>query len=311
MKICIVCSGNFDNSLGLVINKPAIYEQIAVLKQNKITVDLFLIDDKGVLGYLRKAFELRRFLNNEDFDLIHAHSGLSGLLVAISTSRNFVITFHGSDINNSFERILSSIASLRSLLNIYVSEKLLSKAIFKRKATVIPCGINFNLFSPMPKSKAREKLKLDIDKNIILFSSRFDNVVKNYKLAFNSIKKAKSCVTLIELKNKTRKDVMLLLNASDLLLLTSFSEGSPQIIKEALACNRPIIALDVGDVKERLNGVDNCYIAPPNPDIIAKKIDEILINGVKQSTEGRKKIQNLTTEKQTLLLIEKYKSLKG
>jgi glycosyltransferase involved in cell wall biosynthesis len=52
------------------------------------------------------------------------------------------------------------------------------------------------------------------------------------------------------------------MNACDVLLFTSMYEGSPNVIKEALACNLPIVSVDVGDVRERLEGVAGCAVRP-------------------------------------------------
>ena len=77
---------------------------------------------------------------------------------------------------------------------------------------------------------------------------------------------------LIELDNRNREEVNLLLNACNLLLLTSTSEGSPQVIKEAMACNRPIVATDVGDIRELIGDTEGCYLTSFDPDDVAKKI---------------------------------------
>ncbi|MBK7380894.1 MAG: glycosyltransferase [Ignavibacteriales bacterium] len=125
---------------------------------------------------------------------------------------------------------------------------------------VIPCGLNLENFYPMNKNIAREMIGLSENKKYILFPSGFDNPVKNYPLAKKAVDNLNEEIEIIELKNKTREEVSLLLNACNLMLLTSFSEGSPQIIKEAMACNCPIVATDVGDIKEIIGDTEGCFL---------------------------------------------------
>ncbi len=66
---------------------------------------------------------------------------------------------------------------------------------------------------------------------------------------------------LLSLQHYTRTEVNWLMCAADCLLLTSRSEGSPQVVKEAMACGCPIVSVDVGDVRERVEGIEGCYVA--------------------------------------------------
>jgi len=113
-------------------------------------------------------------------------------------------------------------------------------------------------------------------------------------LAFSAIEKSGENCELIELENRSREEVNLLLNACNLLLLTSFSEGSPQIIKEAMACNCPVVATDVGDIREVIKGTDGCYITSFDPEDVAEKIKLAL--QFKGRTNGRKKIQHFDND---------------
>lgn len=153
---------------------------------------------------------------------------------------------------------------------------------------IIPCGIDLNKFIPIAQKFARLALNLDPMKKYILFTSRFDNPVKRYPLAAKSIEYSGCHAELIELKNKSRGEVNLLLNACDLLLLTSKSEGSPQIVKEAMACNCPIISTDVGDIKDILNNTLGCYIVSSNPIEIGEKIKQVISDSGR--TRGREVI---------------------
>ncbi len=81
---------------------------------------------------------------------------------------------------------------------------------------------------------------------------------------------------LVELRGYDRTQIASLFYASDALLMTSFTEGSPQVVKEAIACGCPIVSVDVGDVAERIAGIDHCYIAKRTPEDIADKLARVL-----------------------------------
>ena len=290
MKILIVCSGNQEN-FKFEINHAFVFEQIEAIKKiHNIKYDTYLIKGKWFTGYLKNLKALKEKIRNYSPDLVHAHFGLSGMLACLQRKVPVIITFHGSDANIFKVKILSLISAKLSRTNIFVSEKIKSKISENNNDFIVPCGINLDTFYPIESKTAREKLKFDEKKKYILFSSSFDNVVKNSPLAFTAIKKSQINCELVELKNKNREEVNLLLNACNLLLLTSFSEGSPQVIKEAMACNCPIVASDVGDIREVIGDTAGCYITSFNPEDVAEKIKLALqFNG---RTDGREKIKH-------------------
>ncbi len=272
MKVLIVCSGNVKE-FNLILHHAFIYEQIEAVKQNfNIEYDVFNIVGKGILGYLGNLCNYRNKIKSFNPDVVHAHFGLSGLLASLQRKSPVVITFHGSDINLSNVQPFSRIATRLSKHNIFVSSKIQKKIGVRNKYSIIPCGVNLEIFYPIKLKTAREKLNMDMEKIYILFSSNFKRVEKNSSLAFTAIDLLKMDCELIELDNRSREEVNLLLNACNLLLLTSTSEGSPQVIKEAMVCNRPIVATDVGDIRELIGDTEGCYLTSFDPDDVAKKI---------------------------------------
>ena len=178
-----------------------------------------------------------------------------------------VITFHGSDVNMKKNYLFSRIASRLSAANIFAHQSLPGKLkIHSKSVNIIPCGFDNNLFFPIPKNEAREILKWEKSARYIVFSSAFDNKIKNVQLAWSAISDINNC-NLIELKGYEKEKINLILNASDLLLVTSLSETGPVIVKEALACNCPIISTNVGDVQKLIKNVRNCYISSYNKGI--------------------------------------------
>ena len=141
----------------------------------------------------------------------------------------------------------------------------------------------------------------------ILFSSAFSNPIKNSKLAHKAVNRLGFNVDFIELKDKSRKEVALLLNSVDVLLLTSFSEGSPQIVKEAMASNCPIISTDVGDVSEVIKNTQNCYITSYKPEEISDKLNIILSRG--KRSNGRNSIIRFSNSNVADRIDEVYKAI--
>ena len=142
----------------------------------------------------------------------------------------------------------------------------------------------------MDKKLCRKQLGLNLESKVVLFSSSFDKKVKNYPLAKKAVYLVGK-VELIELKGYTREEVNLLMNACDLLLVTSFSETGPLVVKEAMAHNCPIITTDVGDVKDIIRNTNGCYITSYDPMDVANKIKKAL--KFKGKTNGRDKVRHL------------------
>ncbi|MBS4034561.1 MAG: glycosyltransferase family 4 protein [Ignavibacterium sp.] len=284
MKVLIVCSRN----AGYI--SPFIKEQAEAVESLKIEINYFLIRGKGFSGYLKNLPGLKKKITDFNPDLIHAHYGLSGLLAALQRKIPVIITFHGSDAYLLKIKFLSKIAARLSKFNIYVSKKIMERIDKNNHNAIIPCGINLEIFQPIEMKIAREELYMEPNKKYILFASRFNNSVKNASLAFEALNKLDGNTELLELKNRSREEVNMLLNACDLLLLTSFSEGSPQIIKEAMACNCPIVATDVGDIKDVIAGTEGCFITKFDPVDVAEKIKLAL--DFNKRTNGREQIRH-------------------
>ena len=286
MKILIVCSGNFEYTYdNFKRYQPFVYEQIKSLEKLNVEFEVFLIKGKGASGYLKNLKFLKQKVKSFKPDIIHAHYGFSGLLAILQIKVPVIVTFHGSDVQASIlNRVTSNIVHFFANYSIFVSNKLIEKIVYKKKYQIIPCGINPNDYPIISKLSAREQMGYKEDDMLVLFSSGFDVPVKNYLLAKKAIEMFKG-VHIIELKGYDRAQVATLMNAVDCLLLTSFNEGSPQVIKEALMCGCPIVSTDVGDVKELIEDVEGCYVVPYDENIIYEKIKLILqrnkrINGI-------------------------------
>jgi len=302
MKILIVCSSN-SGSIA-----PFILEQGDALTGIGVVVEYFTIRGKGIAGYLGNYKKLLAKINGFNPDIVHAHYGLSGLLANLQRKVPVVTTYHGSDINKAWIFRFSRLCMMLSAHNIFVSSKNQTIAGLTRNQSLIPCGVDINLFSPVDKVLARKDMGLDNAFTYILFAGAFQNKVKNAALAQASVAGIPK-VTLLELKDYSREQVALLMNAVDVALMTSFTEGSPQFVKEAMACNCPVVSVPVGDVSEVLTGVEGCYISTYEPADVAEKIRLVLETG--KRIEGRERIIYLKLDSDSVArrILEVYNSV--
>lgn len=271
---------------------PFVYEQMNSLKRNGCETNYYGITGKGVIGYLTSLRGLKRKIREFRPDLIHAHYGLSGLLANFQRRVPVVTTYHGSDVHSGGKILkLSRKAMCLSVYNIFVSKKLLRlSGYIDDNSCVLACGVDLDAIQEIPREDARKQLSIGRDEVFGLFSGSFDNAVKNYRLARKAVDKVGD-LRLMELKGYSRKEVNLLMNAAGFLLMTSINEGSPQVIKEAMACGTPIVSVDVGDVKDVIEGTEGCFLAERDPNEVADNIRKAL--DFKGKTKGRQRIIEL------------------
>lgn len=295
MKVLIVVSGN-SNKIS-----PFVQDQIKALVDKGIVIDCFLIKGLGIKGYLQNRKPLIKKIEEFIPDLIHAHYGLSGLFANLQRKIPVITTYHGSDINDISPFILSKIAIFLSRFNIFVSPKLALKAKVRNNYSIISCGVDLDTFKVFDKAESRNKMGMSLGKYYILFSAAFSNKVKNYPLAAEAIKQLKSRgydIELVEFIGYDRDETSTLMNAVDCVLVTSFKESGPLVIKEAMAVNTCAISVDVGDVAEIMNNSEGYYLAANNPEDIADKIQSAL--AFKKRTNGRKRIIELGLDSETV-----------
>ena len=289
MKVLIVANKNSGSFSSFVI------EQGSSIAYEGAEVEYFGVIGKGWTGYLSCRKKLIKKIEECKPDLIHAHYGLCGLLANLQRKVPVVTTFHGSDIQSStMIRCLSRLAMYLSKYNIFVLKSMPDRVGYKKKNySVVPCGVNLSVFKPMDMVEARKRLNWNTKDIYVLFAGRFDNPVKNPLWAKKCIALAGNC-KLIELKGYKRIEVNLLMNACNLLLVTSISEASPQVVKEAMACNHPIVSTDVGDVRSVFGETKGCYITSRNEVDCVEQIRKAIRFSMKYSqTDGRGRVIDL------------------
>ena len=283
MKILIVANHNTGKFTSFIT------EQVESVRQLGVEVDYYGIHGKGVLGYLANLGFLKAKIREYQPDLIHAHYGLSGLLANLQRKVPVVTTYHGSDIHTGGRTLFfSKLATKLSAYNIFVSKRLLEESGYNgQKKCIISCGIDMNTFHPIDRAVARETLGWNPNGIYVFFGGAFDNEVKNSPLAKAAVAQIKGA-QLLEMRGYTRDEVNLAMNAADCLLVTSHREGGPLVVKEAMACGTPVVAVRVGDVEETMTGVEGCYITSHDVNKVASCVRQAL--SFQEKTKGRQRI---------------------
>ncbi len=289
---------------------PFVAEQYASLHEVGCDVELFLLQSNCFNQWQTLRTKICEFRP----DIIHAHYGLSCLLANLATRKvPIVSTYHGSDINLPKIRPLSKMAMRLSAWNIFVSKRNMELvgAIEGKKCSLLPCGVALSDGQLQTREEARKALGWNTDAKKVLFAGAFDNAVKDPELAKRAVALLDE-TELIELKGYSRKEVNQLMCAANCLLMTSKTEGSPQVIKEAMACGCPIVSVDVGDVAERTTGIDGCYIVSSRePEELASALTKALV--FKGKINGRERIieLGLTNEQVACRIMKIYEDIIG
>ena len=225
---------------------PFVTEQGESLCAAGCEVDYFLV--RG--NYLLAVRDLKKRIQEYKPDIVHAHFGLSAITAEMQSLVPVVATFHNGETLNWHVNLMSSLMSLRAKHVIYVAQHIYDLVYFKAKHySIIPCGVPVDQCVVMDKAEARKQLGWSNDKKYILFGGAFSNLRKNYPLLRDAVERLGGDIEIVEMRGLSRVDCVLRMNAVDLFALPSHSEGSPQALKEAMACNCPCLATDIADVK--------------------------------------------------------------
>lgn len=273
MRVLFICSGNKQDGIS-----PIILNQGYSLIKKDVKLDYFLIKGKGYKGYLKNVLQLKKFLQSKKFDIIHAHYSLSGFVAAISGAKPLVVSLMGSDIKaKGIYRAAIHLFSKFIWLKTIVKSTRMKEDIDIPDALVIPNGVDMNVFTLLEKNECQRRVSFNPLKKHIVFIADKNRKEKNFLLAQSAFKLLNPRDTELHIISNTKKELIpIYLNASDILLLTSLWEGSPNVIKEALACNLPIISTNVGDVSDLITGIEGCFICTYDEENVAEKIDQAL-----------------------------------
>jgi teichuronic acid biosynthesis glycosyltransferase TuaC len=295
MRVLFVCSGNNGIS-------PIVESQAESLKKSGVELDVFAIKGRGLWNYLKAIPALRNKIRTFKPQIVHSHYSLSSMVTSLSTSLPVISSLMGSDVNRSgiLRHIIRFFIKHSWKVTIVKSEKMRSLLEYDA-VKVIPNGVDRDIFKPLNRMECRDKLGWDRTNKYVLFAADPARDVKNISLT----KKAMQLVNYGSLQLKTvygisHTDMPVYINASDVIILTSKWEGSPNIIKEAMACNIPIVSTDVGDVRWLLGDLEGHYVSKTSPEDVGDALSAALrFTG---STSGRERLGLLGLDSKSIAM---------
>lgn len=301
-------------------------QQIVGLKRVGLEVDLMVVNraEGGMGSYLTMGAALQKRIRQFHPDVIHVMYGgvLAERVTSIAGERPIVVSFCGSDLlGERLSGIARSIVSECGVLASHIAarratgivvksrnlEEVLPPSVDRSKVKIIPNGIDLERFKPLDQRDCQKRLGWSLNRFHVLFPANVGDPVKRPYLAQAAIEAAKRSGLEAEihyLRGVPHEKVPIWLNASDVVLLTSLHEGSPNVIKEALACDVPIVSVDVGDVHERISGIEGCHLALPNSHDLGAKLRSVRARGGRIA--GRQRVEQVSLEQTCLRLSSFY-----
>jgi glycosyltransferase involved in cell wall biosynthesis len=253
---------------------------------------------RSAMQYARAWRALPAIVDRERVDLVHAHYGLSGA-AAMNVAAPLVVSFCGDDLLGRPDargaitlksRLLVrlSLAAARRADAVIVKSEEMRRRLPStlRDVEVIPNGVDLSRFAPLARSEARKRLGWPDDGAVLLFAGHPDEPRKNYPLAAEVERRLRErgrAVRLVAVHGRPQAEMAVAMSAADVLLLPSLHEGSPNVVKEAMAVSLPVVAAPVGDCAERLQGVNPGAVVARDPEAFANAVDDVLRTGTRSN----------------------------
>jgi glycosyltransferase involved in cell wall biosynthesis len=287
---------------------PFLVQQVEFLRRAGVDVDVFFFRGaKNPVNYMKAWCRLQWKYRSKwkQYDLVHAHFGQAAL-IPWPKRLPLVITFHGVDMLGQLSRTgrmtlrgkllvwLGRLAARFADAVIIVSNEMKRNLPTYMTLHILPTGVDLASLPELPKAEARQQLGLPFEERLVLFVGNPNDPLKRYDRACEAVDtlNRRLPVKLVLGWNRRHEDIIMMMHACDALIVTSLQEGSPTIVKEALACNLGIASVDVGDVVERLAGIAGCEIALDHePETIAAALERVLLHG--ERIKGREAIEDL------------------
>ena len=255
-------------------------QQVAILEEAGVSITTLSVPGKNVDGKhvrSRSHLDYLRFFptvlreTDDSYDLVHANFGLTAPMALAQRELPVVLSLWGTDVFGRYGWVGKLAARLADEV-IVMSEGMAAE--LSVDAHVIPHGINLELFAPTDQRAAQREVGWDPDEKHVLFPYRRGRKVKNFPLAERVVAavadRLDEPVRLEQVYGVPHAEVPTYMNAADALLLPSKWEGSPNSVKEAMACNLPVVVTDVGDVRERLAGVHPSAVCQSESELVAE-----------------------------------------
>jgi glycosyltransferase involved in cell wall biosynthesis len=224
-----------------------------------------------------------------DYDLVHANYGLTAPAAVVQPNLPVVLSLWGSDLMGRIGPATKLFARFADEV-VVMSDRM--AAMLDQPCHVIPHGVDTDRFEPLSKGQCREELGWARDQTHVLFPYGTRRAVKNYPRAERVVAAARDRldgpVELHTVSGVAHDRMPIYMNAADTMVLTSRHEGSPNTVKEALACNLPVVTVDVGDVAEQVAGVSGAAVCRSDEELV-----QALVETLEEPLEcnGREKVE--------------------
>jgi glycosyltransferase involved in cell wall biosynthesis len=296
---------------------PCIKDQLEALEQMGVKVERFEIDRSKKFYYLRAAWKIFSLsFQRKRYHLIHGFYGYCGLVARAQFRYPVIVTFQGSDLlggkNTNLHKRDGMVGSFvaRLIDRVIVMSKEMKDFSRREDTHVIPFGVNTQIFKSAFQLEQRLALKLPLDAKIVLFPWNPSRAEKNYHIAEEAVRILRQTdeqIQLLPLYDKPRELVAKYMNACDVMVLVSDHEGSPVAVREAMACNLPIVSVAVGDVPQLIQDVEGCYLCKPEAQDVADKLHRVLEHG--QRTNSAQKVATMDAVWAAKQVLEVYQSV--
>jgi len=299
--------------------------QMDSLRELGVQIDQFAIAGRRRWKYLRALLRVGPQCRSGRYDLVHAHHGFCALSARGQLQAPLVVSFMGDDLLMEVDptgrpkpmgRLYRSAYRLlaRTAAAVIVKTAEMAAQLPSGNVHVIPNGVDLRMFRPMDRREARQQLGLDPSSVYVLFPASPSRPEKDFHTAERSVDLLRERLTgirpveLLCLDRVPHSRVPLYMNAADAVLFTSYFEGSPNVIKEALACDRPILSTNVGDVRDLIDGLRGCALVPRRAETICDRLQEALAgDGTAGGGPGR--VAHLALEKVARQVLHVYEEV--
>jgi teichuronic acid biosynthesis glycosyltransferase TuaC len=269
--------------------------------------------------YLSAIFQVFCKTLSGRFDVLHGHYGQWCLFARMQWRTPVVASFLGDDllgtitVEKKYSRQGEFIVRLsrwlcRHVDAVIVKSEGMRKAASGSQMFVIPNGVDFTLFRPIPRSEVQRALGWDQNCCYVLFGNNPAIPVKNFRMAQTAIEYLRTKgmhVELVVACGLPQATLVHYINACNAVILPSYAEGSPNIVKEAMACNVPVVATDVGDVAQVIGRTQGCSVCSHDPSELALALEKAFAHG--EPTSGRDDIAHLERSVVARQIIAIYK----
>ena len=296
--------------LQLVTTEAPFFEkQVEVLEERGVTCTTLSIPKgdnpkRSIASY--GAF-YRQVLGSvrDDFDLVHANYGLVGPFALAQPRRPVVLTLWGSEVMGAAQWLdaVSGWAARRADAVVVPTQSVAENVDCAHH--LVPFGVDTELFRPIPRAEARQRLGWDADETVVLFPYPPSRTIKNYPLAERVVSQLPTDATLKTMSNVPYEEVPLHMNASDAVLVTSSRESGPMVVKEAAACDVPVVATDVGFTNRVLDDVEDSFVCETEAELV-DALGEALRAG---RSDGREHVESAGLDRMGEGLLDVYRSV--